>query len=160
MKLWLLRHAAAQATAPSGRDEDRRLTPAGRSVCHDLHAWIRNYRGARPRTVLVSPAQRTTETARLVLDRLEMPQPEPASRLWLASAGDLVELITRSGPRPDPLLLIGHNPGLEDLVAWLCDRRLVPGMKPGTLVVVDASLPLHPGCGEIEVCFQPDSESR
>ncbi|TVS13421.1 MAG: hypothetical protein EA419_01965 [Wenzhouxiangella sp.] len=159
MNIWLLRHAAAQASASSGRDQDRRLSPAGRSVCHDLQAWIRNYRGAWPRTVLVSPAQRTVETARIVLDRLDIPQPEPAPELWLATAGDLVELITRSSRQPDPLLLIGHNPGLEDLVAWLCGKRLVPGMKPGTLAIVDASLPLHPGCGEIEACFQP-SESR
>ena len=155
MQIWLLRHAQAQAAASSGRDQDRRLTADGRAGCHTLQAWIRDYRGTLPGTVRVSPARRTVETAHTALQGLEMSAFEHEPRLWNASAGDLVELIERFDQGERPLLLIGHNPGLEDLVIWLCGTIPVPGMKPGTLAIIDIDPPLRPGCGRIAHFVQP-----
>lgn len=158
MQIWLLRHARAEISASSGRDEDRRLTADGRATCHALQTWFRNHEGALPGTVLVSPARRTVETARTALDRLDLPAFELEPALWNASAGDLVELIQQARPGPRPLLLVGHNPGLEDLLRWLCGTVSSPGMKPGTLAIIELEPPLRPGCGRLEHLVQP-SES-
>ncbi len=155
MQLWLLRHAHAQTSAASGRDEDRRLSAEGRAACHALQSWIRNYRGPLPTTVLVSPAQRTMETARTALDRLDLPPMELEPSLWNASAGDLLALIEHCSQRPQPLLLLGHNPGLADLVNWLCGSIPSPGMQPGTLAIVEMELPPRPDCGRLEHFVQP-----
>lgn len=159
MQIWLLRHAHAQPSASSGRDEDRRLTAEGRAACHDLQAWIRNYRETMPAAVLVSPARRAVETAQTALDRVDLPTFRSEPALWNATAGDLVDLIDRTADPARPMLLVGHNPGLEDLVIWLCGGIPVPGMKPGTLAIVDVDPPLRPGCGRIRHFVQP-SESR
>ena len=154
LQIWLLRHAQAEATASSGRDEDRRLSSAGRAACHGLQAWIRDYRGALPGTVLVSPARRTLETAETALDRVGLSAIRIETSLWNARAGDLVDLIQRSAVSPQPLLLVGHNPGLEDLVIWLCGGIPLPGMKPGTLAIINMEPPLRPGSGRIEQFVQ------
>lgn len=155
MQLWLLRHAQAEPSASSGRDEDRRLTPSGRTACHRLQDWLRDYGGTLPRTLLVSPARRTLETAETALDRVGLPTPTIEPSLWNASTGDLVDLIQRSKSPEQPLLLIGHNPGLEDLVIWLCGGIPLPGMKPGTLAIIDLEPPLRAGSGRLVHFFQP-----
>lgn len=155
MHLWLLRHAHAQTSASSGRDEDRRLSTDGRAACHGLQSWIRNHREGLPGTVLVSPARRTLETAQTALDRLPLPAIDVERALWNASAGDLVALLERCSERPQPLMLIGHNPGLEDLVRWLCGSVPLPGMKPGTLAIIELDPPLRPGCGRLAQFVHP-----
>lgn len=158
MQIWLLRHARAEDAAISGRDEDRRLCPGGRAACHKLQDWIRDFRGVLPGTLLVSPAMRTLQTAETALDRVGLPPVEVEAALWNATVGELLDLIQRFGDNPQPLCLVGHNPGLEDLVIWLCGGIPVPGMKPGTLAIIHIDPPLRPGCGRLEHFFQP-SES-
>ncbi|MGY6553767.1 MAG: SixA phosphatase family protein [Wenzhouxiangella sp.] len=158
MQIWLLRHAQAEASASSGRDEDRRLTAAGRMACHRLQDWLRDYRDPLPGTLLVSPARRTLETAETALDRLGLPSATVEPRLWNASTGELVALMQRPESLEQPLLLVGHNPGLEDLVIWLCGGIPLPGMKPGTLAIIDIEPPLRPSSGRLAHFFQP-SES-
>lgn len=155
MQIWLLRHARAEASASSGRDEDRRLTPDGRTACHALQAWFRNHPASLPGTILVSPARRTVETAQTAFERLDLAAFQDEPSLWNASVGDLVALIQRYESGSQPLLLVGHNPGLEDLVIWLCGSIPVPGMKPGTLAIIDLDPPLRPGSGRLEHFVQP-----
>lgn len=159
MKLWLLRHATAEDRAPSGRDEDRRLTGSGRSTCHDLQAWIRDCKQPVPLRLLVSPAQRTLETARTALGHMEFPEPIIEPGLWNASVGDLVAVVDHRNDNPDSLMLIGHNPGLEGLVRWLGAELPVRGMKAGTLVILESPWPLAPGRARTIATFQP-SDSR
>ena len=155
MQIWLLRHAHAQDCASSGRDEDRRLTAEGRADCHALQTWFRNYQAPLPGKVLVSPARRAVETAQTALERLDLPAFDQEAALWNATAGDLVEPIQQSGDRPTPLLPVGHNPGLEDLVRWLCSSVPLPGMKPGTLAIVEIDPPLRPSGGRLAHFVQP-----
>jgi len=155
MQIWLLRHARAQASANSGRDEDRRLTPDGRATCHALQTWFRNHQATLPGTILVSPARRTVETARTAFDRLDLPAFQHEPTLWNAGVGDLLDLVQRYERSVQALLLVGHNPGLEDLVIWLCGSIPVPGMKPGTLAIVEFDPPLRPGSGRLEHFVQP-----
>ena len=143
MKLWILRHARAEPHSESGRDRDRALSPAGRRCCVHLNRILATSERSPPRRILVSPAVRTRETAALALRGLKVPAPELTPSMWLADAAQLIDLIeTHAG---DSLMLVGHNPGLETLVEHVGGQLPVPGLKPGTLIVLDLGLPVRPG---------------
>lgn len=136
MKLWILRHARAEVSSHSDRDRDRPLSPSGRQACQALNAWLSRCQYALPRQAQVSPALRTRQTAQLVLSDLPVEGIIDQS-LWMASTADLINRVDRARRGEEALWLIGHNPGLEELVYALgCDLP-VPGLKPGTLVILD-----------------------
>lgn len=67
--------------------------------------------------MLCSPARRTRETwdlAAAELDRTPPVRHDP--RLYAADARDLLGVVREVSPEVGTLLLVGHNPGLEDLV--------------------------------------------
>ncbi|MBB6087483.1 SixA phosphatase family protein [Wenzhouxiangella marina] len=135
MRLWILRHARAEDHSPTGRDQDRALSARGQLACRHLNRWLRETDLELPARVRVSPSRRTRQTAELALADLPVGRLIDES-LWLAPCSDLLDQIRTA--RPDgELWLIGHNPGLEELIARLGAELPVPGLKPGTLVVLD-----------------------
>jgi len=154
MELWLLRHARARAAASDEKDIDRVLTESGRQSARNLGEWIQGSGLAVPTTVRTSPALRTRETARLVLDGLESPEQVVEPALWEALEEDLIGVLQKH-QEADTLLLVGHNPGFEWLVQWLTNQRPRLGIQPGTLVIIDAEMPPAPGCGKIRTLIQP-----
>jgi phosphohistidine phosphatase len=156
MKLWILRHARAEHISRSGHDRDRMLSATGRSACSFLHRWLAASPLSLPERILVSPAARTLETARLALQGLATPDIERTELLWLATTTELVELINKRGSENEGLMLIGHNPGLEDLLKWMGCQLPVPGLKPGTLVIVDVTLPISQGQASVLQVVPPN----
>lgn len=154
MELWLLRHARARAKTSDEHDHDRPLTDSGRQTARKLGEWISASGLSVPTRVRVSPAVRTRETARLVLDGLEAPEQVVEDALWDALEEDLIGVLNRSQDA-ESLLLVGHNPGFEWLVQWLSGQRPRLGMQPGTLVIMQADMPPAPGCGSIRQLVQP-----
>lgn len=148
MELWLLRHARARAARPEEEDQERALAEAGCEQARALNQWIKASGRQLPSTILVSPAERTLQTAELVLQGLETSEPVIEPALWEALEEDLLGLLKQHEDKED-LLIIGHNPGLEWLVQWLTGQRPRLGMKSGTLVIIEAQLPAEPRCGEI-----------
>jgi phosphohistidine phosphatase len=117
--LTLMRHAEAQVATVGGDDFTRPLTSAGRIAAANAAQQLG---AAPPPPALIwhSPALRTTETAALVAARLSL----PASRVlampavYLASGSALLALLAPAEPRAH-LLLIGHNPGVSELLQLL-----------------------------------------
>ncbi len=141
-ELWLLRHARAEDTSPDGRDRSRPLHEVGRQACSNLNHWLAQSESTRlPEQVLVSPATRTRETAELALDGLDLPV-HVHERLWLASAGDLLQIAEHGLANLNRLMLIAHNPGLESLARVLGGQLPASGFKPGTLIVLGLDKPL------------------
>ncbi len=136
MKLWVLRHARAEGHSPTGRDRDRELSSRGITACGFLNQWLRNCGLVLPAIAQVSPARRTRQTAEQVLEELPI-RIELEETLWLATTADLLRLIEPARKTSTDLMLVGHNPGLEDLIARLGAVLPVPGLKPGTLVILD-----------------------
>lgn len=154
MELWLLRHARARAATAREHDKDRKLTDSGRMAARKLNGWIQESGLALPRKILVSPAVRTRETAEIVLDNPEAPEPLIEPALWEALEEDLLGIIQKHA-KSASLMLIGHNPGIEWLVQWLTKQRPRLGIQPGTLAILEISVPLSPGCGRIDTMVQP-----
>ena len=124
--LTLLRHAKSGGDDPVARDFDRPLNPKGRRAATTMGRHLRSI-GLRFDRVLASPAVRVQETLEDVCHGYGALSPEWDKRLYLASAASLLDIIHECPASIASLLLVGHNPGLEDLVLLLAPD------EPGTL---------------------------
>jgi phosphohistidine phosphatase len=118
-KLILLRHAKSDWNDPVPRDFDRPLNGKGRRAARAIgqHAQAIGIIFDR---IVASPAVRVTET----LDEFAsgygtIPERSFDRRIYLASAQTLLEVVQDGDDQVGSVLLVGHNPGLEDLVFLL-----------------------------------------
>jgi phosphohistidine phosphatase len=137
--LLLLRHAKTSSGSPTGRDFDRPLVEAGREAAQSVGQLLR-HRRLTPAVVLCSPAARARETAERVIEaasfstRLLFDE-----RIYEASVEQLIELISEvSADETETLLVVGHNPGLEELLARLTGTHAP--MRPATLARIDLDI--------------------
>lgn len=144
---YLLRHAEAEMSSSSGKDQDRGLSDRGVSQCRALAGLFGRGELPRPATARVSPARRTLQTAERVLAGMDGTQIELDDRIWEAGVGDLIEVITDALGQPAPMMLVGHNPALEGLVRAL-SGQLQP-MGTADLVVLELDGPPAPGKAQI-----------
>ena len=119
--LTLLRHAKSGWDDGVQRDFDRPLNPKGRRAAQTIGRHLRR-EGLTFDHVVASPAQRVVETMAEVeagYGASLSPGPESISwdkRLYLAPAETLLDVIRELPDAHARVLLVGHNPGLEDLV--------------------------------------------
>jgi phosphohistidine phosphatase SixA len=154
-ELILLRHAEASPAAAGGDDHSRPLSERGEREARAAGRWLAAH-GIRPDRVLCSPARRTRETADLVLAALEAAMPEFAEEIYEASPGELLALLDREdGART--VMLVGHNPGIERLVALLVEGRSdeFRGMPPAGLAVLHLAGALEPGNARLDAFWSP-----
>jgi phosphohistidine phosphatase len=119
LRLLLLRHAKSDWSDGGKRDEDRPLSARGRKAARRMGIELRR-REQRPALVLCSTAERTRETLDLLLPAWsEPPDIRYEKALYLTGWRTLLDEIKRAPDAVSPLLLIGHNPGLEQLAAAL-----------------------------------------
>jgi phosphohistidine phosphatase len=118
-KLILLRHAKSGWDDPVPRDFDRPLNGKGLRAARAIGRFARDA-GIAFDAVLASPAVRVTETIGEFADGYgRIPQPSYDRRIYLASAQTLLEVIQEIDDRSRTVMMVGHNPGLEDLVFLL-----------------------------------------
>ena len=117
--LYLLRHAKSTWDEPVASDHDRSLAPRGRRAARLVADHLREAQIA-PALVLCSSARRTQETLELITPALE---PAPVvvveRRLYGASAGELLDRVHDISDSVPSVMVVGHNPGLEDLATAL-----------------------------------------
>ena len=135
-RLTLLRHAKSGDDGTVARDFDRPLNAKGRRAARAIGRYMRDH-ALRFDIVLASPAARVVET----LQEAETGyggalQPQWEKRIYLAPADELLDLIRSAPDDADELLLVGHNPGLEQLVL-----ALVPHGVEGARGEVEAKYP-------------------
>jgi phosphohistidine phosphatase len=123
-RLILLRHAKSSWTDPVLADHERPLNPRGRRAAARMGRYLRE-EGIVPDVVLCSSARRTRETLELLgLDRPVDVAVE--DELYGADADALLARLRRVGDAVASVLLIGHNPGTQELALVLTgdDERL------------------------------------
>lgn len=117
--LLLLRHAKSSWDDAGLADFDRPLAPRGLKAAPRMGRELA-WRGWLPDAALVSPALRTRQTWELVAAELpDPPAAEFAKAIYDASADRLLAEIRKTPETADNLLVIGHNPGLEDFAGQL-----------------------------------------
>jgi phosphohistidine phosphatase len=122
--LGLLRHAKSDWDDPRARDFDRPLNPRGRMWAPAMGDHIRSYcakRGLVWNRIMSSPAVRAAQTIELAAQGAGLPQGAALAinwdrRLYLASSATLIDVLRELPEALGSVLMVGHNPGLEDLI--------------------------------------------
>jgi len=169
LRLLLLRHAKSDWSTDAD-DHDRPLSARGRKAAPEMGHYMRA-EGYVPAVVLCSTATRTRETLDLLLSAWkDEPSVNYDRALYLAEWPQLVVAVKKAPASASPLLLIGHNPGLEQMAVGLCrapdgaaerDRlkRLASKFPTAALAVLDFEITswgdLHPGSGELVAFTRP-----
>ena len=155
-ELILLRHAEAVPLEESSADQDRALSARGEQEAQAAGLWLAAH-GVMLDRVLCSPTRRTDETARLALAGLDdAPIPQMSSEIYDASPGELLALLDQHGDA-GTVMLVGHNPGIERLVALLVEGRSdhFRGMPPGGLAILHLDGELEPGNARLDAFWSP-----
>jgi phosphohistidine phosphatase len=113
--LYVLRHGKSSWAKKGQADDKRPLAPRGRRDAARVAAFIQAQHIA-PDLVLCSSSKRTRETLELLEPSLGSAPALVEDDLYAASRDQLVERLRQVPDDVDSVLLIGHNPGLQDLV--------------------------------------------
>jgi phosphohistidine phosphatase len=133
--LILLRHA--KSDWPDGVDDaDRPLAPRGRKDAPAAGRWLREH-APDVEAVSCSPALRTLQTWQLLRPELAgTPALHAEPLIYAATVRDLLTVVRRLPAHATTALVIGHNPGLSELVAELAGKRIA--LKTSGLAVLRA----------------------
>jgi len=133
--LFLLRHAKAVSGSDSPRDFDRSLNDQGRRQAEHAGRYLKE-KNIGLDLVLSSNALRARETTEQVLAAAEcISEVRYDQRIYEASRQQLLEVVSEIEADKSKVLLVGHNPGLEELLQRLTDR--FEPMAPGSLAKVE-----------------------
>ncbi|MCC6924753.1 histidine phosphatase family protein [Novosphingobium sp.] len=114
--LGLFRHAKSDWQDPRARDFDRPLNERGRKGAAIMGRHVRDH-GVRWERMVSSPAIRCAETIEIACQAAGQPVAVNWDRrIYLASSVTLADLLREQGGDPASILMVGHNPGLEDLI--------------------------------------------
>ncbi|KQS03274.1 phosphohistidine phosphatase [Sphingomonas sp. Leaf357] len=127
--LTLLRHAKSGWDDKVVRDVDRPLNSKGKRAAACVGRHWRDLRLSFDH-VVASPAVRVHETiAELSSGYGETIAPVVDRRIYLASAVTLLDVIHELPEGAERVLMIGHNPGLEDLVLMLVPDKASDALR-------------------------------
>jgi len=143
-RLHLLRHAKSSWADPLLRDRERPLTPRGRKAAKRVRRWAKEHR-VRPQLVVCSHATRARETLQQVLPGLGEPAVWIDVTLYAASAQTLLERARALPDEVEEAMLVGHNPGLGELVLLLARpgrlrERAGEKVPTGALATLEADI--------------------
>lgn len=142
-RLYLLRHARAKWAAPGGRDYDRALELSGKADAEAVAASML-LAGYVPDKVLCSGAARARQTWEAVSRHLDVAAIAYDDALYNSNAAGYLDLIRQHGGAGS-LLVVGHNPMMEDLAVALSF-----GGEPEVLAAVERGFPT---CGLAVIRF-------
>jgi phosphohistidine phosphatase len=162
-RLGLLRHAKSDWDDTAARDFDRGLSDRGRRGAEAIGRHIAA-QGIRWDAVLASPAERVRRT--LEASGLGL-SPRFDDRVYLADADALMAVLRGLNDAPAAVLLVGHNPGLQELLFRLVDpaqenmlfTRAVEKFPTATFAVLELAIDtwrdLAPGCAALTHFTRP-----
>jgi phosphohistidine phosphatase len=160
----ILRHAKSAWDSGAASDFERPLNGRGKRDALRVGRWLAD--PARcPDRIVASSARRARQTAWRIAEALGVPRTEIdlQRRLYLAGCDTLLDILAACPAHCARVLLVGHNPGLESLLARLVDARLpqpADGKLLPTAAVAHLRLPddwswLAPGCAELLAMTRP-----
>jgi phosphohistidine phosphatase len=117
--LYLLRHAKSSWKDGSLSDFERPLKARGREAAEQMGLFLASKK-VDISALIVSPAVRTRQTIEIVLRHARLKvEPQFDQRIYEASLSALVQIVTELEDETQSAMLVGHNPGMEDMLAFL-----------------------------------------
>lgn len=121
--LYLMRHAKSDWHSAAQADFERPLNSRGRKDALRMGQWL-VAQGLRTELLLASPAQRARQTVLAVADTSGIKESDVVfdKDLYLADRATLLNILRTVPAATESFLLVAHNPGLDELVAWLASE--------------------------------------
>lgn len=166
-QLLIMRHAKSDWGSGASRDFERPLNSRGRQAAPQMGRWLLA-QGLIPDHLVSSPAERARQTALGVCRELNYADSAIRwdERIYEAAVPALRQVLADCPPQAQRVLLLGHNPGLENLVVYLAGE--FPATEDGkylptaTVVEIEVSAgwdQLTTGCGRFIRLTRPRSLS-
>ncbi len=142
--LFLVRHGKAAEPWDYDTDFERPLTRKGKMAVAALAETLQ-LEGLIPELMLSSPAFRTAQTSRLLAETLGLNPNEIRyeANLYPGSLPLYRDAILKWRPQARSIMLVGHNPNLEELIAHLSSNQIV-GLPTSGCAVFDFADGLMP----------------
>lgn len=136
-RLLVMRHGPAEALAAHHTgDADRRLTPDGRRHTARACEQLARFLPVLDR-IYTSPYLRARETAELLAEALEAPEPTVTPLLKPGfDRGQLARMVAEAG---GTAAIVAHEPDLSEFLGWLCGARVA--MDKGTACLTELAAP-------------------
>lgn len=160
--LYVLRHAKSSWGDASIADFDRPLNARGLRTAPFMGELAARH-GLKPDLIVSSPARRAEQTASLFKEAAKFDCPlRFDERIYEASPQTLYAVISEIPANIDSLLLIGHNPGFEFIVAILTGHP--QPMPTAALAVISLEIEkwsdIAPQTGTLDNIYRPKEEMR
>ncbi len=144
LELFLLRHGKAEPARIGQRDHERPLAERGRM---EAHRQGLAFPCKASDALVVSDAVRTQQTLQSLLDAWDSAPPHHITPTgYLADADTWVDLIGMTDANTKRLWVVGHNPGISDLVLQLTGDRI--GMSTADVVHIELEVANWSGVGK------------
>ncbi|MCB1746970.1 MAG: histidine phosphatase family protein [Gammaproteobacteria bacterium] len=129
-RLMLMRHAKSDWYSGEREDFLRPLNERGVRDARRMGAWLARA-GYLPRAILSSPSRRTRDTLKYLAEGAgarfgALTRFEPT--LYLATVSEM-RAVLAGGDVTDGVMLLGHNPGMEELLDWLVPAQELAGVE-------------------------------
>ena len=161
--LILLRHGKSDWNTGAD-DHDRPLKKRGRNASTLVGKWLKTHDQV-PDFVVASSAKRAMQTAELACEAMGIKKKNIYSRkhIYLATPEDLLYVLEDCPEQARRVMLVGHNPGLEELLYYLLNGRLtipedgkiMPTATVAILHMPDSWSKLECGSAELEFLVRP-----
>jgi phosphohistidine phosphatase len=157
MEIYILRHGVAVERGTGGFSETKRpLTKEGRvKMVENAKGMVRL--GIKCGLILSSPYVRAHQTAAIAAKALQIPDVQ-LTRSLIPSAPfqDIVSAIKNKYPRAESIMLVGHEPHLSGLIAYLIAGNSFPiDLKKGGLCLVETGELKGPACSTLKWILTP-----
>jgi len=154
-ELWLLRHAKAERDTQTD-DFDRPLKKRGKRAAEKLGAWLEEQQ-LLPDVMISSPAKRAYATAKIVRDASGLGELtiHQDTRVYFQGVTQLLLVLAECAGRFNRVLLVGHNPDLEELLVYLVAEqlsgvsKLLPTATLARITLPDDWTKLDAGSGQL-----------
>ena len=156
-ELLVLRHGKSDWTTDAPTDFERPLAKRGQKAVKRMGQWLREQK-LIPEHIVSSPAKRAEQTTLRACKFAKIPKALVAwdREIYEADVPELLEVLARCPQDKKRVMIVGHNPGFEDLVDYLGDGvelppdgKLMPTAALARLELPDQWSKLERGCARV-----------
>jgi phosphohistidine phosphatase len=163
VELLLLRHGKSDWETQCD-DFDRPLKDRGKRAAQRIGVWLAQHE-LEPDYIISSPAERALVSAQKCCKAMGQGAQgiHPESRVYAADIDMLLTVLADCPEQAKRVMLVGHNPALEDLLSWLSDEalqlpedgKLLPTATLARLKLNENWKNIKQGCATVESIIRP-----
>lgn len=158
-----MRHAEAHQAGMGEKDYDRELSNRGFQDAIHTGMRLNAYIVRKVDRIVASSARRTSETARLVAERLLMYEEniQLSDLLYQPSMNDLLRIINELPPSEETVVMIGHNPYLSYLAEYLSGADAMLGTAQAAVIRFPEGFSweeVGQNSGRLDIIVHPEGE--